>query len=64
MLPIDYVDSAYGSAHIPITTGFCHRCADAYFTANCEIPLIGVVVPCARPIGVKTSGPSRLPLEE
>lgn len=52
-LPIDCVDSTYGSSHVLITTGFCHRCADAYFTANCETPLIGAGH-CAMPIEVIT----------
>jgi hypothetical protein len=45
------LDNTYGSSHVPATSAFCHRRADAYLTANREMPLIGVV-PGAVPIGV------------
>jgi hypothetical protein len=49
--PYIYMDDTYGSSHVPATAEFCHRRADAYLTANREMPLIGAV-PRAMPIGV------------
>jgi hypothetical protein len=58
-----HTDCTYGSSHSVATWAFCHRCADAYLTANREMPLIAMV-PCAVPIGVETSGPHKSLLEE